>query len=127
MLPFHMFSNPISGHTHESHKVVFNPGMTSKRRRRSSQVSTTSEASQRINATSSCFIHALLEAQKAAEEGRNPDLSPGLHANEEPSEDPITNSRMLTKVQLTDLALGVRELSKRFGKYSSTAGTLVRR
>lgn len=40
-----------------------------------------------------------------------------LHRNEELGPDPGIASRTLTKVQLTDLALGVRELSKRFGRF----------
>ena len=70
--------------------------------------------------SSSCFIHALLEAQKAAEEAQDgiAELESRLHRNDgSGAAASCTDSRILTKMQLTDLALGVRELSKRFGRF----------
>ena len=40
-----------------------------------------------------------------------------LYKNEVLGNAPSMDSRLLTKTQLTDLAVGVRELSKRFGAY----------
>ncbi|KAI5811107.1 ATP-NAD kinase-like domain-containing protein [Peziza echinospora] len=92
-------------------EVLFDPGITSKHRRRSSNVNASSRHSYN---SSSCFVHALLEAQRAAEAGSICEIDEELHKNEELGPDPGIASRTLTKIQLTDLALGVRELSKRF-------------
>ncbi|KAF8449729.1 ATP-NAD kinase-like domain-containing protein [Kalaharituber pfeilii] len=93
-------------------EVVFDPGIT-KHRRKSSLAHANAVAPK--YSSSSCFVHALLEAQKAAEAGRAvPDVDSELHRNEKLGASPGMDSRMLTKVQLTDLALGVRELSRRF-------------
>ena len=93
--------------------MLFDPGITSKHRRRSSNVNASSRKSYK---SSSCFVHALLEAQRAAEAGKSIcEVDEQLHKNEELGPNPGIASRTLTKVQLTDLALGVRELSKRFG------------
>lgn len=95
-------------------EIIFDPGISSKHRRKSS-LSRSNSLSPPTVSSSSCFVHALLEAQKAAEAGKAfPEFDSQLHKNEELGVEPSMDSRMLTKMQLTDLALGVRELSKRF-------------
>lgn len=67
-----------------------------------------------------CFVHHLLERQRKARKGDFPNLQ---EINEDTKADksavtshvPATNSRLLTKKQLSDMAWGVRELSKRLG------------
>lgn len=95
-------------------EVIFDPGISSRHRRKSSISHSNSQSLPKIG-SSSCFVHALLEAQKAAEAGKTfAEFDSQLHKNEELRVGPSMDSRMLTKMQLTDLALGVRELSKRF-------------
>ena len=67
-----------------------------------------------------CFVHSLLEKQRRA---RLPKGQNSQHINEDSKADKAaglhdgnaTHSRLLTKRQLSDMALGVRELSKRLG------------
>ena len=67
-----------------------------------------------------CFVHSLLEKKRksryqkdanlqAIKEDTRGDQGPGVN------DDKATHSRLLTKRQLSDMAWGVRELSKRLG------------
>lgn len=67
----------------------------------------------------SCFVHQFLEKQQKSRKSNpsaligideNQKLDKGLRGNEKE-----VHSRLLTKRQLTDMALGVRELSKQLG------------
>jgi len=82
---------------------------------------------------SSCFVHSMLEAQqpkKKLQQQQNnhkqnqTDGEDATHENGSPTidgpnaefdEESDPSSRMLTKKQLSDMALGVRELSKHLG------------
>ncbi len=96
-------------------------------RRRSSLVTndnldlTKKSAKRRQN--TACFVHSLLEKQRKPQHPRERSLQ---NINEDyintkkdgattPINDHATRSRLLTKRQLSDMALGVRELSKRLG------------
>jgi len=69
----------------------------------------------------SCFVHNLLEQQhnagqwipseEAAAASRKADKNP----DQPPDGQHHTQSRLLTKKQLSDMAFGIRELSKRLG------------
>lgn len=72
----------------------------------------------------SCFVHTLLEEQRNeghwtptndAEKalGRTADKNSGTPPNHEGH----TQSRLLTKKQLSDMAFGIRELSKKLGHF----------
>lgn len=95
-------------------------------RRRSSLVTTEdpnlggrSESAERRENTA-CFVHHLLEKQRRSRKSNTNSLQ---NINEDTKADkaiatnnePATQSRMLTKRQLADMAYGVRELSKRLG------------
>ena len=66
----------------------------------------------------SCFVHALLQ-EKHDTGSWTPSLSQQKPADKQngtsPGTDPHTQSRLLTKKQLSDMAYGIRELSKRLG------------
>jgi len=71
--------------------------------------------------SASCFVHALLEhkgrdsqwapSNEAAQQGRQADKG----TESPPNVDHNTQSRLLTKKQLSDMAFGIRELSKKLG------------
>ncbi|KAL6721813.1 hypothetical protein ACLMJK_000918 [Lecanora helva] len=94
-------------------------------RRRSSLVTTNNpnlakkSAERRQN--TACFVHSLLEKQRKSRRPRDRNLQ---HVNEDTKADKglgdnydaaATHSRLLTKRQLSEMALGVRELSKKLG------------
>lgn len=67
--------------------------------------------------TTSCFVHQLLERTRKSRNDQ-----PTLNYNEDCnldkapySRDQAVHSRLLTKRQLSEMAIGVRELSKRLG------------
>ena len=65
-----------------------------------------------------CFVHQLLERDKATKAKGVPNGLDGIMENEKEGEkadnhDSIVHSRLLTKKQLSDMAWGVRELSKK--------------
>ncbi|KAK5115799.1 hypothetical protein LTR85_009393 [Meristemomyces frigidus] len=74
----------------------------------------------------SCFVHALLEeksksghwtpSEEALAQSRPADKDSPAHPHDEGSFSPRhTQSRLLTKKQLSDMAFGIRELSKKLG------------
>ena len=93
-------------------------------RRRSSLVADNPElgkqAAKRKEDTA-CFVHHLLERERKAKHEKS--VSKLQNINEDTKADKSTgaehgkptNSRLLTKKQLSDMAWGVRELSKRLG------------
>lgn len=67
--------------------------------------------------TTSCFVHQLLEKTKKSRKGQ-----PAISYNEDQyldkasdTRDQAVHSRLLTKRQLSEMAIGVRELSKKLG------------
>lgn len=70
-----------------------------------------------------CFVHSLLEKQRKSRHPKERNLqninedSIDTKVDKAPAatNDHATRSRLLTKRQLSDMALGVRELSKRLG------------
>lgn len=85
-------------------------------RRRSSLVNSEATALARSYRNTACFIHTLLEGQRHSENG---ELVGHVHPSTEvPDQGPNgtdVHSRLLTKRQLSDMAWGVRELSKHLG------------
>jgi len=73
------------------------------------------------NQQTSCFVHTLLEQQhnaghstpsaEAEAQSRKADKAPDQAADGQTN----TQSRLLTKKQLSDMAFGIRELSKQLG------------
>ncbi|KAL8763198.1 MAG: hypothetical protein Q9184_000915 [Pyrenodesmia sp. 2 TL-2023] len=93
----------------------------SSRRRKSSLVSSENpklaEQAARKQATTSCFVHQLLENTKQSRNSQ-PALSHSEDHNLDKASEPqdqVVHSRLLTKRQLSDMAIGVRELSKKLG------------
>lgn len=67
--------------------------------------------------TTSCFVHQLLENQRESRKG-HPALSYNEDRNLDKASDPrdqAVHSRLLTKRQLSEMAIGVRKLSKKLG------------
>lgn len=93
-------------------EVLFNPHIAAKRRK-SSMVSSQ-------HTSSSCFVHEMLEARRFANKHNIQKLvDSDLHSVDAFTDEKITEegaSRIMTKKQLSDMALGVRELSKYLGK-----------
>lgn len=69
----------------------------------------------------SCFVHALLEEKHdkghwtPSGEGMAQSRPSDKQSGTPPGTDTHTQSRLLTKKQLSDMAFGIRELSKRLG------------
>lgn len=91
------------------------------KRRKSSLVSSENpklaEQAARKEATTSCFVHQLLEKTKQSRNGQ-PALSHSEDTNLDKASEPRdqnVHSRLLTKRQLSEMAIGVRELSKKLG------------
>lgn len=103
----------------EALEVSFSSGDT--RRRRESLVTNKFGRPAAFRQATSCFVHSLLEQQrnrshhepnKEADEQANP----ADKAHETPAHNGHqTESRLLTKRQLADMAFGIRELSKKLG------------
>ncbi|KAM0801298.1 NAD+ kinase [Usnea florida] len=105
-------------------EVVFDPDNA--HRRRSSLVTTddphlgarTGSAERREN--TACFVHHLLEKQRQSHKSKTVSLQ-NINENTRADKAAVniresaTQSRMLTKRQLADMAYGVRELSKKLG------------
>ncbi|KAK6350141.1 hypothetical protein TWF696_006386 [Orbilia brochopaga] len=96
-------------------EVLFDPDIQAIRRRKSSMVAG-------HHALSSCFVHEMLEAQRLNELNNHVhkvvDKEAGVCVDgfiDESTSVEDGASRMLTKKQLSDMALGVRELSKHLG------------
>ncbi|KAL8662594.1 MAG: hypothetical protein Q9202_004552 [Teloschistes flavicans] len=91
------------------------------KRRKSSLVSSDNpqkaqQASKKSGSTS-CFVHQLLESQRKPRKGQ-PSLSHNEDRNLDKASDSTNqaiHSRLLTKRQLSQMAIGVRELSKKLG------------
>ncbi len=91
------------------------------KRRKSSLVSAENpklaEQAAREKSTTSCFVHQLLENTKQSRTGQ-PALSYSDDCNLDKAPEPRDqniHSRLLTKRQLSEMAIGVRELSKKLG------------
>lgn len=71
--------------------------------------------------STSCFVHALLEEKQQqgswapSGEGLTQERPADKDTGTPPGHDGQTQSRLLTKKQLSDMAFGIRELSKRLG------------
>ncbi|KEQ96036.1 hypothetical protein AUEXF2481DRAFT_39126 [Aureobasidium subglaciale EXF-2481] len=104
---------------HQALEVVFEEQHST--RRKSSIVKTNMRPGAMRNDTS-CFIHNMLEEK---DEGVEPAQTEESIQDEKPADKPTGNphqhsdhmqSRLLTKKQLSDMAFGIRELSKRLGR-----------
>ncbi|MCJ1456407.1 hypothetical protein MMC28_006768 [Mycoblastus sanguinarius] len=93
-------------------------------RRRSSLATTEnpkrSKQSAERRQDTACFVHSLLEKQRKSREANAnannlQDINEHTKADKSTGNDTTTHSRLLTKRQLSDMAWGVRELSKRLG------------
>ncbi|KAI4173893.1 MAG: hypothetical protein LQ343_002661 [Gyalolechia ehrenbergii] len=100
-------------------EVVFDDDNT--KRRKSSLVSAENpdivKQAAKKRANTSCFVHQLLENQSKPRKG-HPVLSYNEDRNLDKAADPqdqAIHSRLLTKRQLSEMAVGVRELSKKLG------------
>jgi NAD+ kinase len=85
-------------------------------RRKSSLVSSDGLGLSRQHKSTTCFVHSLLESQKKERAcGRRQDLESASGATSSPDAVDFskTQARLLTKRQLSDMAWGVRELSKK--------------
>lgn len=90
-------------------------------RRKSSLVASEHKRPGHARQNTACFVHSLLEVQKQSgswtpsymgmKSGNRLDKDPDGHRDQ----DGHTQSRLLTKKQLSDMAYGIRELSKRLG------------
>ncbi|KAF2148238.1 ATP-NAD kinase [Myriangium duriaei CBS 260.36] len=103
----------------EALEVSFASGDT--HRRRSSLVTNKFGRPAAYRQATSCFVHALLEQQRQGGKFESSDdgAAQGKPSDKEP-ETPShnghhTESRLLTKKQLSDMAFGIRELSKKLG------------
>ncbi|KAI9827812.1 MAG: hypothetical protein M1832_004301 [Thelocarpon impressellum] len=95
-------------------EVIFDP--ENNHRRKSSLVPSEAPGSITPNKGSSCFIHSLLETQRKKSAPPKREEIEQLDAKAAGNHDTPMHSRLLTKRQLSDMAYGVRELSKRLGK-----------
>lgn len=86
-------------------------------RRKSSLVNSEAAALARSYRNTACFIHTLLEGQRRSPNGAGlvGHLHPSAEVAEQGPNGTDVHSRMLTKRQLSDMAWGVRELSKHLG------------
>ncbi|KAI9846989.1 MAG: hypothetical protein M1837_003345 [Sclerophora amabilis] len=87
-------------------------------RRKSSLISAEATKLTKQHKSTACFLHALLENQgKGKVKGTHieAEVSKPVDSKDANSHDAATQSRLLTKKQLGDMAWGVRELSKRLG------------
>ena len=91
-------------------------------RRKSSIVTSEAHRSGRASSSSACFVHSLLETQRRKVDSHADELDHRIGKAD--AVDPkgastdvtsAMNSRLLTKKQLSDMAYGVRELSRRLG------------
>ncbi|KAI9667440.1 MAG: hypothetical protein M1821_000255 [Bathelium mastoideum] len=92
-------------------QVVFN-GESVKRRK----ASLTPNSAGQMPRRTSCFVHSLLRAQEKEElpeESMANESPPDKAPDRGPEDDHGLQSRHLTKTQLSDMALGIRELSKK--------------
>ncbi|KAL8868574.1 MAG: hypothetical protein Q9174_004904 [Haloplaca sp. 1 TL-2023] len=104
---------------HHALEVVFDD--ENAKRRKSSLVSSEnpklSQQAGKKGPSASCFVHQLLETQRKARK-EQPALSYNEDKNLDKTSDPpnqAVHSRLLTKRQLSEMAVGVRELSKKLG------------
>ncbi|KAK4630838.1 NAD(+) kinase [Fulvia fulva] len=88
-------------------------------RRRASMVPETAGRPKHQRQATSCFVHSLLEEKtRAGDYFVKEDTlhEPGdKHTEHNPEQGNHTQSRLLTKKQLSDMAFGIRELSKKLG------------
>lgn len=92
-------------------QIIFDPQVQASRRRKSSLVNMEEEVAE--HSSSSCFVHALLETQKnkrndneTVYDGTVEKVGVGHRIKD------CSSSPSMTKLQLSDMVLGVRELSK---------------
>lgn len=106
---------------HEQLEVIFDKSSTN--RRRASLTPTNAKRPGPSRQRTSCFVHTLLEGAHRQNEAATPSpegLSQGKPADKDSGVPPDgierhTQSRLLTKKQLSDMAFGIRELSKKLG------------
>ncbi|TKA69820.1 hypothetical protein B0A55_07508, partial [Friedmanniomyces simplex] len=107
---------------HEQLEVIFDQS-AAQRRRASLNPSTSNRPSSQRQKTS-CFVHQLLEEKsKSGQWTPSTDILSDRTADKDTPEDQHngdetqrhTQSRLLTKKQLSDMAFGIRELSKKLG------------
>ncbi|GAB7347132.1 hypothetical protein MBLNU459_g3256t1 [Dothideomycetes sp. NU459] len=100
-------------------EVVFDSNAPN--RRRSSLVNNNSKRPAHKRTNTSCFVHALLEEKHQqgswapSGEGASQERPADKETGTPPGHEGHTQSRLLTKKQLSDMAFGIRELSKRLG------------
>lgn len=99
-------------------QIIFDPQVQASRRRKSSLVNMEEEVAE--HSSSSCFVHALLETQKnkrndneTVYDGTVEKVGVGHRIKD------CSSSPSMTKLQLSDMVLGVRELSKHLGTFPS--------
>ena len=107
------------------HQVVFDPDHSRNRRKSSivlDQAPKLTQRQQEMRKNAACFVHSLLESSSQRgtksrlgniEEGEKLGVSNGVVSPTD--EGRATQSRLLTKKQLSDMAMGVRDLSKKLG------------
>lgn len=104
---------------HQSPQVVFEEQPQA--RRKSSIVKTNMRPSPKRNNTA-CIVHLGLEGKddetmtEPSEEGVSMEKPADKLTGSPPNHGEHTQSRLLTKKQLSDMAFGIRELSKRLGR-----------
>ncbi|MCJ1224294.1 hypothetical protein MMC12_000939 [Toensbergia leucococca] len=106
---------------HRALEVVFDAENIHRRRSSLASSDAANLAKQRADqrADTACFVHQLLESQgkgrKAKAKSREAILENQKSDKVSDGNVPTTHSRLLSKKQLSDMAWGVRELSKRLG------------
>jgi NAD+ kinase len=92
------------------------------RRRRSSLVSSTGPRPTSTRRKTQCFVHSLLEKHEGATVEEHESSYEGLAQERRVDKDTRSNadqshhSRLLTKKQISDMAYGIRELSKKLAQ-----------
>lgn len=90
-------------------------------RRRSSLITSNSKRPSHKRTSTSCFVHSLLEEKHhqgswtPSGEGLAQERPADKQTGTPPGHESHTQSRLLTKKQLAEMAFGIRELSKRLG------------
>jgi NAD+ kinase len=101
-------------------KVLFEPGDVY--RRKSSLVPSTAERPQNSRRNTQCFVHTLLEKHDGIATEDHDASYEGLAQERRIDKDPHSNaeqsqhSRLLTKKQISDMAFGIRALSKKLAQ-----------
>jgi NAD+ kinase len=103
----------------EQLEVVFDKQNTQRRR---ASMAPESDRPPATRQKTSCFVHSLLQEKSRAGNQIAPPLDENLHAPADKDPDQAqdgsahSHSRLLTKKELSDMAFGIRELSKKLGR-----------